>query len=150
VIDGFRINAIDPVHNAVILVDATGSQQHLTLEKLKSDGSEILKPKVGHRSLLSLNKLDWAWIKSSENPMRKYPKTIPAWASAYRNWTNLSEDIKTDIRNYYRTHGWDIEVTVINPDVVHIHNIRLVDPNASPPPKVKEGFMAASAILNKN
>jgi hypothetical protein len=52
--------------------------------------------------------LDWAWIDSDKNPMKKLP--IQPSISEQDAWPSLSESEKEDLVELYRQHGWHIAV----------------------------------------
>lgn len=60
---------------------------------------------LGERSTEGLN---WDWINSDKNPMRKLP--IQPSISEQDAWPNLSESAKEDLVELYRQHGWHITV----------------------------------------
>ncbi len=126
-INGFTVKRIDVQGNSIVVSGSDGADKTIVIAAAQviPDGS------ARKGTLIGLEQLDWQWIKSDKNPMRKMPETLPEWA--IRNWRSLSEDTKLDLRNYYRFHGWDLEVAEKRPGILSGHNERLIDPNAPPP-----------------
>lgn len=54
--------------------------------------------------------LDWAWIQSAENPMKKMA-TLPSTAESSQ-WSKLSAAQRADLVELYRQCGWAITVFV--------------------------------------
>lgn len=147
-IEGYTLTSIDPTKGTVELLTPEGILQSVSMTKA------ISAPQDGAPTpqLLALNQLNWSWIKSEDNPMRHMREVLPDWAGM--NWKTLSEETKISLRNYYRSHGWDITVTE-TPTGYHVRNTRLKDPNKPPPsPKDlahrKESSVIASPIKNMN
>jgi hypothetical protein len=124
-VEGCKIRGISPDGNQLTVENTAGKRSTLLLEKAK------VKMVVGDDGLIPLDQLNWKWIKSQDNPMRKMPETLPTWA--YSNWATLSNEIKTDLLNYYRAHGWDVEVNEKAEGRVHVRNTRLRDPSERQP-----------------
>ncbi|MCC6415260.1 MAG: hypothetical protein IT582_05070 [Opitutaceae bacterium] len=123
-IDGYTVVKINHEAEYVNLLTRSGRALKVSLSyaKIQSDPGES-----DARALIPLDKLNWTWIKSDANPMRKEREMLPDWAA--RNWRVLSEDTKLALKNYYRSHGWDIVVTPKGSNGLHVKNIRLKDPS---------------------
>ena len=122
----YKIKSIDPKFDQVIVVYKTGSEHTL---RLKNTPISEAKNKLS-KKLIAADQLNWPWIKSEANPMKRTAEVLPDWV--LKNWDSLSDDVKTDFRNKYRQHGWDFTVTVVTPDRVRVSNTRLIDPNIPP------------------
>ncbi len=125
-VGGYTVKAVNVPANSVLLVDRAGKEWAINLATAKV----IDDTKARRVALLALEALDWKWIKSDANPMKKLPEDLPEWAAF--NWKSLSEDTKMEFRNYYRSHGFDLAVEVKNPRIIHVSCPRLVDPSTPP------------------
>ena len=122
----YKIKSIDPKFDQAIVVYKTGSEHTLRLTNTPiSKANNKLSKK-----LIAADQLNWPWIKSEANPMKRTAEVLPDWV--LKNWDSLSDDVKTDFRNKYRQHGWDFTVNVVTPDRVRVSNTRLIDPNIPP------------------
>ena len=122
----YKIKSIDPKFDQAIVVYKTGSEHTLRLTNTPiSEAKNKLSKK-----LIAADQLNWPWIKSEANPMKRTAEVLPDWV--LKNWDSLSDDVKTDFRNKYRQHGWDFTVNVVTPDRVRVSNTRLIDPNIPP------------------
>jgi hypothetical protein len=121
--------SINLANNTVTLADASNHQHQVILSRNAVVADETTPP---HSKLLGLSELNWKWIKSAENSMRHEPETLPAWA--YRHWATIGDEAKSNLHNYYRSHGWDFEVSVKSPTRIFVRNVRLKDPSEPPAP----------------
>jgi hypothetical protein len=56
--------------------------------------------------LIPAEELDWAWIRSDDNPMRHQPENISE--SMINDWVHGHPSARVAIRNHYRRMGWDV------------------------------------------
>jgi hypothetical protein len=140
-IGGYRVTQIRA--EEVVLVDGAGKSVVVTLRAAVIGKMEA---PASPKQLIPPEKLNWKWIKSDQNPMRQQPETIPEWA--YANWEALDEDIKIDLKNYYRAHGWDIQPRTVSPGRVHVRNIRIQDPSEPEPSPEERRKTAKPAALS--
>jgi hypothetical protein len=66
------------------------------------------KPLGATDGLMPIEQLDWTWIRSDANPMRREAPDLPYEIAS--GWNALSADERIRIENYYRLHGWTIHV----------------------------------------
>lgn len=118
----YTVAAIAVEAQQVVLVRTGGSES--TVVQLA--GASI-KPAA---QLIELSALDWAWIRSAANPMRRYPVELPV--DLPRQWAALPEDERIRIRNYYRQHGYDIEVQQIGEGMFQTSYVGLRAPGEKP------------------
>lgn len=117
----------DPVSiNRILVVDQSGAEREIGLKRTPISHAENRPEKKP----IGVHQLDWTWIKSDSNPMKDTAEVLPDWA--LKNWNSLSDDVKMDFQNRYRSHGWDFSVTQIAPNRIHVSNTRLIDPNIPP------------------
>lgn len=101
-IRNYRVRAIDISGGLVVLQDNEGRSFEILLpaEKISQIAAEM-PPR-----LTPAENLDWKWIRSEQNPMRKAPIPLPEWAVLA--WEDGGEKFRIDFKNYYRAHGWEI------------------------------------------
>ncbi len=58
--------------------------------------------------LIPLEQLNWKWINSDSNPMRREAPDLPYEIAS--GWSKLTDSERTRIENYYRMHGWGISI----------------------------------------
>lgn len=95
--------------------------------------------------LLPLEKIDWAWVSSEENPMRKRAVDLPFEVAM--EWDTYTDADKIPLINYYRSHGWSLTV---NHQSIGIR-VRLepLDNPANPRPRVRSPESLPSVPINK-
>jgi hypothetical protein len=71
-------------------------------------------PSEPESTLIPLEELDWAWIKSDQNPMKNAPRPLPEWIVL--SWKQMRERARIDIYNYYRVHGWNLVQVEVKED----------------------------------
>lgn len=126
VVEGFKVQSVSPDGNELVVLSADGKPVTLKLETAK------VKLAVSDDGLIPLSQLNWEWIKSDENPMKKMPEDLPSWATD--SWATVPTDIKLDILNYFRAHGWGMEVSGSKAEGrVHVSAKRLLDPSVRQP-----------------
>lgn len=111
--------------NGYAVIRGSGTDQKITLEKqivskLKGPQQDFYETKTAARSL------DWRWIKSDENPMKKRAFDLPP--EIVLKWNILSDSEKEKIRDYYWRHGFDLTVEV-KPQTIHVDYSRIRDPS---------------------
>lgn len=85
-------------------------------------------------SLIPVEKLNWAWIRSEANFMREKPESPPH--STIVEWQNASEEFKIALRNFYRQHGWELTRMEVRADGrEHVSISPLHDPSIPLPTK---------------
>lgn len=124
---GFVVVKIDATAGLVSLVSPDGKQSTLRLEASLITGGD--QPRAPAK-LLQPASLDWNWIRSDANPMRRAPHPLPEWA--VRAWADLDEDLKTDFRNYYRVHGWELTLVEARGDRMRQDVSPLINPSDPP------------------
>jgi len=107
------------------VISRSGADQKITLEKQKvseqkSSQHDSVEPKTEARSL------DWRWIASDENPMKKRALDLPP--EIVLKWSILSNSEKEKIRDYYRFHGFNLQVDV-KPQTIHVDYSRIRNPS---------------------
>lgn len=101
--EGWTLTSIQAGNSRVFLTTKDGSTRTIVLQSTSiAHGA----PKPANGQLLDPASLDWAWIRSDRNPMRDAPEPLPM--SVIQTWAGLDEDLKTEFRNYYRAHGWEL------------------------------------------
>lgn len=100
---GWTIVEIDRATSAVVVEAKNGMRKSVGIAGATiHDSGPLHVPK----QLVRPEALDWNWIRSDQNPMRRKPHSLPEWAVLA--WKDLDEDIRIDFRNYYRAHGWEL------------------------------------------
>lgn len=122
----YAVAAIEVDAQRVVLIRTGGSER--TVVELA--GASI-KPAT---QLIELSALDWAWIRSAANPMRRYPIELPV--DLPRQWAALPESERIRIRNYYRQHGYDLEVQQIGEGMFQTSYVGLRAPGEKPQGKL--------------
>jgi hypothetical protein len=85
-------------------------------------------------SLIPVEQLNWTWIRSDANFMRKMPESPPH--DAIVEWQTASEEFKIALKNFYRQHGWELTRMEIRPDGrAHASISPLHDPSIPLPTK---------------
>jgi hypothetical protein len=143
---GFMVAAINATAGTILIVAPDGKQSELRLEQPLITGPD---PARMPTKLLQPDALNWAWIRSDANPMRRAPHPLPEWA--VRAWADLDEDLRNDFRNYYRVHGWELTLVEARGDRMRQDVSPLVNP--SDPPVSKEALKQrakSAGRLNKN
>lgn len=126
VVEGFKVQSVSADGNELVVLGSDGKPATLKLETAK------VKLAASDDGLIPLDQLNWKWIKSDENPMRKMPEDLPGWATD--SWATVPTDIKLDILNYFRAHGWGIKVTGSKAEGrVHVSATPLRDPSERQP-----------------
>ncbi len=125
--EGYTVTEIKSGGTEIVVTDA--AKKILTLSLQTGDHVAGAAPSAS-KTLVPLADLDWKWIKSDKNPMRTRPEDLPAWAD---DWDNLSDEIKVSLKNYYRAHGWGLEVKRMGPATIHVSNSPLKDPSEPVP-----------------
>lgn len=64
--------------------------------------------------LIAAEDLDWAWIRSDENPMRDKPETLSD--GMITDWVQGNPSSRVAIRNHYRRMGWDVVFIEVKDD----------------------------------
>jgi hypothetical protein len=112
-IGDYKVLEIKQNASAVVVIDGAKQIHTLPVQRgniLKTDTSPNAQQSPG---LIPLDQLNWAWIKSDENFMRKQPEPLPDWA--IKEWIKGDENFRIEMKNYYRTHGWDITRVEVSP-----------------------------------
>ncbi|MBK8856747.1 MAG: hypothetical protein IPN11_03435 [Opitutaceae bacterium] len=96
-----------------------------------------LAPQAGptaKSSLIPVEQLNWAWIRSDANFMREKPESPPH--SAIVEWQTASDEFKIALRNFYRQHGWELTRMELRPNGgAHVSISPLHDPSIPLPTK---------------
>ena len=143
---GFVVAAINATAGSVSIVAPDGKRSELRLEPSLITGSDRARIST---KLLQPDALDWAWIRSDANPMRRAPQPLPEWA--VRAWAELDEDLRNDFRNYYRVHGWELTLVEARGDRMRQDVSPLLNPSDPPVSREAVRQRAKSAgQLNKN
>lgn len=124
---GFVVAAINATAGSVSIVAPDGKRSELRLEQSLITGSDRARIPT---KLLQPDALDWAWIRSDANPMRRAPQPLPEWA--VRAWADLDEDLRNDFRNYYRVHGWELTLVEARGDRLRQDVSPLINPSDPP------------------
>ncbi len=111
-VDGRRIEAIGK-DSVTLKSNDTGETFVLKVRPVTIHQSS--EDRLVRRPLLEASQVDWNWIRSDANPMRKKPESLPPWAQF--GWNDLPEHIRIDFRNYYRSHGWDLTKVDSRPEL---------------------------------
>lgn len=109
----FSLSEIDNEQERVVLKNSAGESQVIVLAQSKVAHAEVEKLTT-NKTVVKPEDLNWAWIRSDANPMRKAPEALPLWVVLA--WPDLGEDIQTDFKNFYRNHGWDLSRVQVTPD----------------------------------
>lgn len=88
-------------------------------------------PPVGQ--VPSAEGLDWDWIQSDDNPMRKAP-TLPSIAESSQ-WAKLTAAQRADLVELYRQCGWALTVYVRRNGLVAANVAPLSRPTSAKPPR---------------
>jgi hypothetical protein len=110
---GWRLVSIDQDSASAVVAGEDGSSETLRAEASLVPDSGVARP-PGQKKVLAPESLDWHWIRSAKNPMRDAPEPLPTWV--IRAWDTLTEDLRTDFRNYYRAHGWELSSITVKGD----------------------------------
>ena len=90
------------------VVEAAGRPSRQTLSLVKPSPGEAKASPTGHGAgkLLPAADLDWSWIRSEANPMRKAPEPLPDWVAL--EWARIDDAVRKDFQNFSRRHGWEL------------------------------------------
>ena len=143
---GFVVAAINAAAGTVSILASDGKRSELQLEESLITGPDRARIST---KLLQPDALDWAWIRSDANPMRRAPHPLPEWA--VRAWAELDEDLRNDFRNYYRVHGWELTLVEARGDRMRQDVSPLINPSDPPVSREAVRQRAKSAgQLNKS
>lgn len=98
--DSYTILEVSRTAESVRLLSHDGTMIEVPVTKGPNNGSLP----AGAGLLVPLDKLDWKWIKSDANPMRKQPTPLPVEVALA--WKDLSERAQYAWISYYRAHGF--------------------------------------------
>ncbi len=99
----FERNLIKEIKaDRIIIVTPNNDEKLISLAVAKPGVS------VSTGSLISIEQLNWPWINSTANVMRKEAPDLPYEIA--NGWGQLSDSERLRIENYYRIHGWGIKV----------------------------------------
>jgi hypothetical protein len=87
---------------SIILVGPDLKEQEIPLAAAPS------KPLGTTAGRIPIEQLDWKWIRSDANPMRREAPALPYEIAS--GWDALSADERLRIENHHRLHGWTINV----------------------------------------
>lgn len=107
----YEVVDINLESESVTVTDAKGQRMMIRISgtNIQTTADQIAKK----TEIIPAEKLNWNWIRSDANPMRREPKPLPVWVAT--DWANLDENLRNDYRNYYRTHGWELVRVELSP-----------------------------------
>ena len=120
--------------NGYAVIRGLGTDQKITLEQQVVGKLEdsLYDPT---KSMTTARTLDWRWIKSDENPMKKQAFDLPP--EIVLKWSILSDSEKEKIRDTYWRHGFELTVEV-KPPLINVDYSRIRDPS-EPIDRSKQG-----------
>jgi hypothetical protein len=99
-------------------------------ERPTPPGAEVVDVFLAKGTVPSTEGLDWDWIRSDDNPMKKMA-TVPS-ISETKNWGKLTPEQRADLIELYRQNGWAITVFVTRSGYIAA-NFKAI----TPPPSVE-------------
>ena len=116
----YTVKYISPAEGYVVLIRSREILKlYLDTPRVNAVGASTEASRAGDTS-----KLDWNWITSDENPMKKRAIDLPS--DIVIGWKYLSDKDRDGLKEYYRRHGFVLGVETsekyINVTYERIHN----------------------------
>jgi hypothetical protein len=103
---GHTYLSFDSSAGEAIVRSPNGELNRISLRSAKVTKTGTSQEKT---ELLPPEKIDWAWVSSEKNPMRKRAVDLPF--EIVMEWDTYTDADKIPLINYYRSHGWNLSVT---------------------------------------
>ncbi len=132
----------DPSASETIIRAPNGELNRISLRSTKVTKTNTSEEKI---ELLPPENIDWAWVSSEKNPMRRRAVDLPF--EVVMEWDTYTDADKIPLINYYRSHGWSLTVTHQSIGI----RVRLepLDNPANPRPRVRSPESLPSVPINK-
>lgn len=139
----YTVTEIKADEEKITLRDSEGSESQVRLSRSIIRKTGIYKSKSAP-TLTDPKNLNWAWIRSDANPMRKQPEPLPEWAVLV--WQSSGEDFRIGFKNYYRAHGWELSRVELKDETRSRQDFDPID-NPFDPPRIKDPSKMKTAVL---
>ncbi len=112
----YRVVKISIETDSVDLTEGETNYSSIKLVVARVLNAPITSVQTAPAKLLTIEEMDWDYIRSYDNPMRRKAPRVPS-EIGYA-WSKMTEGQKNEARNQYRKHGWDFRVHINEQGVV--------------------------------